>query len=32
MILIRPQIIIQNEEEEKNFPGLLESLKTGLGG
>jgi type II secretory pathway component GspD/PulD (secretin) len=32
LILIKPTILIQNEEEEKNYPGLLESLKTGLAG
>ncbi len=26
-ILIKPTIIIQNEEEERNFPGLLDSLQ-----
>jgi type II secretory pathway component GspD/PulD (secretin)/tetratricopeptide (TPR) repeat protein len=29
LILLRPQIIIQHEEEEKNFPGLLDSLRGG---
>ncbi|TVQ63250.1 MAG: hypothetical protein EA378_02910 [Phycisphaerales bacterium] len=32
LILLKPTIIIQNEEEERNFPGLLDSLSTGLGG
>lgn len=27
LILIKPTILIQNEEEEKNFPGLLDSLQ-----
>ncbi len=27
MILMKPTIIIQNEEEEKNFPGLLDKLR-----
>jgi type II secretory pathway component GspD/PulD (secretin)/tetratricopeptide (TPR) repeat protein len=27
LILLRPQIIIQNEEEERNFPGLRDSLR-----
>jgi len=27
LILIKPTIIIQNEEEEKNFPGLLDKLR-----
>ena len=26
LILLKPTILIQNEEEEKNFPGLLDSL------
>ncbi|MDX9910826.1 MAG: hypothetical protein RBS39_03235 [Phycisphaerales bacterium] len=30
MILLKPTVLIQNEEEEKNFPGLIDSL--GLGG
>ena len=28
LILLRPQIIIQHEEEEKNFPGLLDTLRS----
>jgi hypothetical protein len=32
LILIKPTILIQNEEEEKNYPGLLDSLRTGIGG
>jgi len=32
LILLKPTLIIQNEEEERNFPGLLDSLSTGLGG
>ncbi|MCC6678484.1 MAG: hypothetical protein IT436_15220 [Phycisphaerales bacterium] len=32
LILIKPTVLIQNEEEERNFPGLLDSLRTGLGG
>ncbi len=32
MILVKPTIIIQTEEEEKNFPGLMDSARTGLGG
>lgn len=32
LILIKPTILIQNEEEEKNFPGLLDSLRTNFGG
>ncbi|MBL0921347.1 MAG: hypothetical protein IBJ10_04365 [Phycisphaerales bacterium] len=31
LILLKPTIIIQNEEEERNFPGLLDSLGGGLG-
>ncbi len=29
-ILVKPTIIIQSEEEEKNFPGLLDSLQNGF--
>lgn len=32
LILIKPTILIQNEEEEKNYPGLLESIHAGMGG
>ncbi|MBL9032196.1 MAG: hypothetical protein JNM80_10890 [Phycisphaerae bacterium] len=32
LILLKPTILIQNEEEERNFPGLLDSLRSGLGG
>jgi len=31
MILVKPTILIQNEEEEKNFPGLLDSLQSQFG-
>jgi type II secretory pathway component GspD/PulD (secretin) len=31
LILVKPTIIIQNEEEEKNFPGLLDKLQSGFG-
>jgi len=31
-ILIKPQIIIQSEEEENNFPGLLDRLESQFGG
>lgn len=31
LFLLKPTIIIQNEEEEKNFPGLMDSLGAGLG-
>lgn len=32
LILIKPTILIQSEQEDQNFPGLLDSLKTPLGG
>ncbi|RMD63238.1 MAG: hypothetical protein D6824_05520, partial [Planctomycetota bacterium] len=31
MILIKPTILIQSEEEEKNFPGLLDTLRNRFG-
>lgn len=31
LILLKPTILIQNEEEEKNFPGLLDSLENRFG-
>jgi general secretion pathway protein D len=31
LILLKPTILIQNEEEEKNFPGLLDSLQSRFG-
>jgi len=31
LILIKPTILIQSEQEDQNFPGLLDSLKTPLG-
>lgn len=31
LILLKPTILIQNEEEEQNFPGLLDSLGVGFG-
>ncbi|TVQ60023.1 MAG: hypothetical protein EA379_09180 [Phycisphaerales bacterium] len=31
LMLLKPTIIIQNEEEEKHFPGLLDSLGRGFG-
>ncbi len=31
LILVKPTVMIQSEEEEKNFPGLGDSMKTGLG-
>jgi type II secretory pathway component GspD/PulD (secretin) len=30
LILVKPTILIQTEQEEKNFPGLLDSVRTGL--
>jgi type II secretory pathway component GspD/PulD (secretin) len=32
LILIKPTILIQNEEEERHFPGLLDSMRAGWGG
>jgi type II secretory pathway component GspD/PulD (secretin) len=32
IVLIKPTILIQNEQEERNFPGLADTLRTGLGG
>lgn len=32
LILVKPTVLIQNEEEERAFPGLAESLRAGLGG
>ncbi|MCC6429132.1 MAG: hypothetical protein IT435_20215 [Phycisphaerales bacterium] len=32
IVLIKPTILIQNEEEERNFPGLADTLRAGLGG
>ncbi len=32
LILIKPTVLIQNEQEERNFPGLLDSISTGLSG
>jgi len=31
LVLVKPTIIIQNEEEEKNFPGLLDALQNPYG-
>lgn len=31
LILVKPTILIQTEEEERAFPGLLDSVRTGLG-
>jgi len=30
LILLKPTIMIQNEEEERNFPGLMDRLQSGL--
>lgn len=30
LILLKPTVLIQSEEEEKAFPGLLESVRTGV--
>ena len=32
LILIKPTILIQNEQEEQNFPGLLDTLRAPYGG
>ena len=32
LILIKPTVLIQTEEEEKNFPGLQDTVRNGLGG
>lgn len=32
LILVKPTVLIQTEEEEKNFPGLQDQLRTGMGG
>jgi len=32
LILLKPTILIQSELEEKAFPGLLDSVRTGVGG
>jgi type II secretory pathway component GspD/PulD (secretin) len=32
LILIKPTVLMQQEQEERNFPGLLDSLRTGIGG
>ncbi len=32
LILIKPTILISAEEEERQFPGLLDSMRTGVGG
>lgn len=32
LILMKPTILIQNEQEEKNFPGLLDTLRAPYGG
>ncbi|MBC7772795.1 MAG: hypothetical protein H7210_09900, partial [Pyrinomonadaceae bacterium] len=30
LILLKPTILIQSEQEEKHFPGLEDKLQTGL--
>jgi len=32
LILMKPTVLIQSEQEESNFPGLLDSVRAGLGG
>jgi type II secretory pathway component GspD/PulD (secretin) len=32
LILVKPTVLIQNEQEEKSFPGLADRLRSGLGG
>ena len=32
LILMKPTILIQNEEEERQFPGLVDTARSGLGG
>lgn len=32
LILVKPTILIQNEQEEMNFPGLLDTVDSSLGG
>ena len=32
LILIKPTVLIQNENEEVQFPGLLDSIRAGMGG
>jgi type II secretory pathway component GspD/PulD (secretin) len=31
LILLKPTVLIQTEEEEKSFPGLMDSVRSGLG-
>jgi type II secretory pathway component GspD/PulD (secretin) len=30
LVLVKPTVLIQSEQEEKNFPGLADQLQTGL--
>lgn len=30
LILLKPTVLIQNEQEQRNFPGLLDSIRSGL--
>lgn len=32
LILVKPTVLIQNEQEEKSFPGLADKIRSGLGG
>lgn len=32
LILVKPTVLIQNENEEVQFPGLLDSIRAGIGG
>jgi type II secretory pathway component GspD/PulD (secretin) len=32
LILVKPTVLIQNENEEVQFPGLLDSIRAGMGG
>lgn len=32
LILLKPTILIQSEQEEKSFPGLIDQVRTGIGG
>ncbi len=32
LILLKPTILIQSEQEEKSYPGLIDQVRTGIGG
>jgi type II secretory pathway component GspD/PulD (secretin)/tetratricopeptide (TPR) repeat protein len=32
LILVKPTILIQSEQEEKNYPGLIDQVRSGIGG